>query len=162
MQSTSYQFGVFSFDRQKCISLLSRLVFFLLFSSIAAASGTVSNLSLLPFEDPGISRFRLAKLERFHACWLSDLLDVEGTIIDADRCSTEDLVFALLENLGMAPLEILSLREGRSSFDARRTMSGLGSPNSRDGRGVVSNGRWSGSGDEIMDGEVVRTAADEA
>jgi len=83
-------------------------------------------------------RFRLAKLERFHVCWLCDL-DVDGTIIDADRCSTDDLVPALLENLGIAPLEMLSLREGRSSFEARRTISGLGSPSSRDGRHEASN-----------------------
>jgi len=55
-----------SFDRQKCISLLIRFVFFLAFSS-SAGSATVSNLSLLPFEEPGIKRFKLAKDARFQA-----------------------------------------------------------------------------------------------
>jgi len=158
---TPYQFGVFSFDRQKCISLLRRFVFFLLFSSIAATSGIVSNLSLLPLEEPGIKRLRLARLDRFHACELFDL-EVDGRITELDRCSTEDLVFALLENLGTAPLEILSLREGRSSFDARKTISGLGSPSSRDGRGIVSNETWSASGDDTIDAEVVRPSVEEA
>jgi hypothetical protein len=137
------------------------LVFFLLFSSSAAASGTVSNLSLLPCDDPGIRRLRLAKLDRFHAWVLSDLLEVDGTIMDADRCSPEDLVPALLENLGMTPLEMLSLRDGRSSLEARRTISGLGSPRSRDGGDMVSNERWSASGDDIIEAEVVRPSVDE-
>ena len=152
--------SIFSFDRQNCINLLILLVFFLLFSS-AVASGTVSNLSLLPLDEPGMSRFRLAKLARFHACWLFDL-EVDGSIMECERCSVEERVPALLENRGNAALEMLSLSDGRSSFDARSTKSGLGSFKNRLGRERVSNEMWSTSGDDIIEADVVRPSVEDA
>lgn len=65
-------------------------------------------------------------------------LEAEGMMVEVGRCSTEDRVPALLENLGSAALEILSLREGRSSLEARSTKSGLGSPKNRLGRDAMS------------------------
>lgn len=121
----------------------------------------VSNLSLLPFAEPGISRFKLARLDRFQFPWTLDL-DVEGTIIDCERCSTDDLVHALLDTLGSAPLEMLSLNEGRSSFDARSTKSGLNSPCDLEGREMFSKETCSTSGDDIMEAEVVRPSVEEA
>jgi len=57
----------FSLDLQKFISLLMRLPFFLVFSSSPTGSGWVSNFRRLPLDEPGIRRFKLARLARFHA-----------------------------------------------------------------------------------------------
>jgi hypothetical protein len=105
--------------------LLILFVFFFIFSSEQATSGTVSNFNLLPFADPGISLFKLARDARFQA--VLEEVDAAGTHTDWDRCSTDDRVLALLEMRGTTPLDKLSLRDGRSSLDARRTKSGLGS-----------------------------------
>lgn len=153
-------FSSLSFDRQNN-SLLILWDLRLVLSSMTEISGTVSNFSLLPCEDPGINRFRLAKLALFHACWLLER-DVDGTIIEAERCSIDDLVPALLENLGSAPLEILSLSDGRSSLEARSTKSGLNSAWDREGGDRLSKEMWSASGEDIIEAEVVRPSVDEA
>lgn len=153
-------FSSLSLDRQNK-SLLILLDLRLPLSSMTEESGTVSNFNLLPFEDPGISRLRLARLALFHACWLLDR-EVDGTIIEAERCSIDDLVPALLEKRGKAPLEILSLSEGRSSLEALSTKSGLWSPWDREGGDRLSKDIWSASGEDIIEAEVVRPSVDEA
>lgn len=70
---------------------------------------------------------------------------------------------ALLENLGTALLDMLSLNEGKSSFEVpRKITSGLGSLRNRADRGMVSKERWSASGDDTMEADVVRPSVDEA
>lgn len=71
-------------------------------------------------------------------------------------------MLALLDIRGMAPLERLSVRDGKSSLDARSTKSLLGSPRYRVDRGKFSNVIWSGSGDEIMEAEVVLPSVEDA
>src|SRR5881275_3228171 len=61
-----FYFSPFSFERQKCISRLMRLLFFVALSASVGAAVS-SNLSLLPFTEPGMSRLRLARLARFQA-----------------------------------------------------------------------------------------------
>ena len=84
-----------------------------------------------------MSRFRLAKLARFQAAFEDRA--VAGTQTDCVRCSAEDRVFALLDILGTAPLDMLSLRDGKSSLDPRKKWSGPGSERKRLVCGKLSN-----------------------
>ena len=124
LPAISVYFSPFSFERQKCMSLLMRLLF-LLTLSVSAGAAVSSNLSLLPFAEPGMSLLRLARLARFQA-WPA--LTCPGPENDTAPCSVEERVPALDENRGMMPVETLSVKEGRSSFDPRKAISRFCSP----------------------------------
>ena len=63
---------------------------------------------------------------------------------------------------GRAVLDILSDKDGRSSFDVLRMKSGLGSVRYLFVRGKLSKETCSGSGDEIIEAEVVLPSVEEA
>lgn len=82
----AFSFPRSSLDLQNRINLLRRLVFFFPFSSKDEDAGNPSSFGLLPCADPGIRRFRLARLDRFQFSWS---LDEPGMIMELDRWSSD-------------------------------------------------------------------------